>query len=119
MAKIDEKRRHNRFEFQKRVRVFPVLPSKSGNIYEVQKDSFEALSANVSEGGLGLETPKPLDPNFLLKVNFEVKDHQTVEVFGKVIWSQPNHCGIRFMYADGSLRRGIKSLAQGKTAAGR
>ncbi len=115
----DEKRRHGRFDFQKRVQVFPVLPSKSGNIYEVQKDSFEARSSDVSEGGLGLETPKPLNPDFLLKVNFEVQDRQTVEVYGKVVWSEPNHCGIRFMYTDTSLRRGIKSLAQGKTAASR
>ena len=119
MKKMNDKRRHDRFEFQKRIHVFPVLPSKSGNIYEVQKDSFEAHSSNLSEGGLGLETAKPLNPDFLLKVNFELQSDQAMEVYGKVVWSRQNHCGIRFMYTDASLRRGIKFLAQEKTAAGR
>lgn len=114
MNKVDEKRRHDRYEFQKTVRVYPVLPSQSGNIYEVQKESFEARTSDLSEGGLGLETRKPLDPHFLLKMNFEVENSQAVEVYGKVIWSTPNRCGVRFMYADSSLRRSIRSIPQKK-----
>jgi hypothetical protein len=111
MKMVEEKRRYNRFGFQKSVQVYPVLPSISGNIFEVQKESIEARASNVSEGGLALETSRPLNPDNLVKMNFEVADHQPVEVYGKIIWSRSNRCGVRFMYLDASLRKGVRSLA--------
>lgn len=111
MSKTSEKRIYNRIDFQKPVRIFPVLPSKSGNIYEVQKDSFEAQASDVSEGGLGLKVTKPLSPEFLVKMNFELTENQPVEVYGKIIWSQSNRCGIRFMHTDASLRKSLRALA--------
>lgn len=110
MTSTNEKRRHNRVEFQKRVRIFPVLPSKSGNIYEVQTESFEARASDVSEGGVGLEMSRSLNPDFLVKMNFEVQNNQPVEVYGKIVWSQSNRCGVRFMHMDSSLRKGLRSL---------
>ncbi|HUO58408.1 MAG TPA: PilZ domain-containing protein [bacterium] len=109
-----EKRKHNRFEFQKPVRVFPVLPSKSGNIYEVQTESFEVQARDISEGGLRLQSQQELNPQFLVKLNFEISKDQPVEVFGKIMWSQERHHGIRFMLVDQEMRKGIKSLARKK-----
>lgn len=111
MSKTAEKRVYNRIDFQKPVRVFPVLPSKSGNIYEVQKDSFEAQASDVSEGGLGLKVSKPMSPEFLVKMNFELADNQPVEIYGKIVWSQSNRCGIRFMHTDMAIRKTLRSLS--------
>jgi hypothetical protein len=112
MQNAAEKRKHNRFDFQKTVKVFPVLPSKSGNIFEVQKDPFELRASDISEGGLKLETPKSLAGQFLFKLNFEVASEQNVEVYGKVMWSGDKHCGVRFMLTDPLLRKGIRSMAK-------
>ena len=109
-----EKRKHHRVEFRQPVRVFPVLPSKSGNIYEVQTESFEVQAHDISEGGLRLQTHQDLNPQFLVKLNFEILKDQPVEVFGKIMWSQEKHHGIRFMLVDQEMRRDIKSLARKK-----
>ena len=114
MTAMEEKRRFNRFDFQNVIHVFPVLPSKSGNIFEVQKESFEASASNISEGGLKFETKKELSPNFLLKLNFELTHDQPLEVYGKVIWSKDNRFGIRFMYTDQTLRQAVRSIARGR-----
>jgi hypothetical protein len=111
MNDIVERRRHDRFEFPQPVQIFPVLPSKSGNIYEVQNHSIEFKARDISEGGLRIEVDRPFDSNFLIKLNFEVLKDQPVEVYGKIIWSENNHCGIRFMLADEVLRKGIGALA--------
>ena len=111
MKAANDKRQFNRFEFQKPIRVFPVLPSKSGNIYEVQKESFEVRASDVSEGGVGFATNHPMNPDFLVKMNFEVGEDQPVEVYGKIVWSQSNRCGVRFMHMDSSLRKIVRSLS--------
>ncbi len=112
MIKSSDKRRFNRFAFQKSIHVFPVLPSKSGNIYEVQKSSIEVKASDISEGGLRLEFHPGLDPKFLLKLNFEVEKDERIEVYGKIIWSEKNHLGVRFMVTDSILRKGIRSIAK-------
>ncbi|SRR5579871_1073963 len=111
MNAANEKRKFNRFEFQKPIRVFPVLPSKSGNIYEVQKESFEVRASDVSEGGVGFETNRNMNPDWLLKMNFEVEANEPVEVYGKIVWSRSNRCGVRFMHMDSSLRKIVRSLS--------
>jgi|SRR5581483_5372893 len=112
MNESSDKRKFSRYGFQKQVKVFPVLPSKSGNIYEVQKNPLEVRSANISEGGVRLETDQALDPAFLLKLNFELEKDQLIEVYGQVIWSSKNQCGVRFMLTDSVLRKGIRAIAQ-------
>ncbi len=106
-----EKRKHGRVEFQKSVQVFPVIPSRSGHIFEVQEKPVPAWANDISEGGLRLETSQAYDPNFLLKLNFEVEEDKAVEVFGKVIWTRDHHCGVRFMLVDQDMRKGIRALS--------
>ena len=107
---VSEKRRFRRYDFKKTVKVFPVVPSISGNIYEVHTQSMEMLSRDISEGGLKLEASGKIESDSLLKLNFEVVDNQPVEIYGKVIWTQDNHLGIRFMMPDPVLRKGIRSM---------
>lgn len=109
-----EKRKFDRYEFQEKVRVFPVLPSRSGNIYEVQEKAVEFRALDISEGGLRLETDQELDPRSLLKLSFEVAKDRPVEVFGKIMWSQERHHGIRFMLADQEMKKGIRAIGKKK-----
>lgn len=111
MKAANEKRRFNRVEFQKPIHIFPVLPSKSGNIYEVQKESFEVRGFDVSEGGVGFETTRSLNPDFLVKMNFEVTENHPAEVYGKIVWARSNRCGVRFMHMDSSMRKIVRSLS--------
>src|SRR5580704_13023884 len=112
MNNSSEKRRFNRFDFQKSVQVYPVLPLKSGNIYEVQKNSIEVKASDISEGGLRLETSQGLDPKFLLKLNFEVQKDERIEVYAKIMWAEKTHCGVRFMLTDSILRKSIRAIAK-------
>jgi hypothetical protein len=107
-----EKRRFDRFDFQKSAQVFPVLPSKSGNIYEVQKDPIEAWVNDISEGGVRLEVVHSFASDALLKLNFELEKNKTVETYGKIVWSHDNHSGIHFMMADHRLRKDIKAIGR-------
>jgi hypothetical protein len=106
-----EKRQHTRFDFQMPVKVFPVRSSKSGNIYEVQSNFHEFQARDISEGGLCLQTGQDFDSSQMLKMNFEVEKDRPVEVFGKVMWSNSKHLGVRFMMTNQEIRKGIKTLA--------
>lgn len=112
-AKV-EKRKFDRYAFLKPVQVFPVLPSKSGNIYEVQNKPVEVQIRDISEGGLRLEGDREFDPQFLLKLSFEVAEERPVEVFGKIIWSSEGYHGVRFMLADQEMKKGIRAIGRKK-----
>lgn len=112
MNPVTEKRQHPRVDFQKPVKVFPVLPSKSGNIYEVQTRPVEFQAYNISEDGLGLEADGDLGDEVILKINFEVERDRPVIVFGKIIWSHERHFGVRFLMVDQEMRKSIKALAK-------
>ncbi len=116
MNYIEEKRKFNRVEFQKTVKVFPVVPSRSGNIFEVQKKPIEAWVNDISEGGLRFEAADSFDPNFLLKLSLEIEEEKSVEVYGKIIWSRDSHCGVRFMLVDQELRKGIHAISKKKNS---
>ncbi len=112
MVEMKENREYSRVSFQKVVRVFPVLPSKSGNIYEVQKNSTWVQADNISEGGLLLGTEQFSKSALILKLNFEVEKDVMVEVYGKIIWVEGGRSGVRFLFADNNLRKAIRVLAR-------
>ena len=112
MKQTIEKRQHPRFDFRETVKVFPVVPSKSGHIYEVQNKSVEFEACDISEGGLGLKAGHEFDGEIVLKMNFEVEKNQPVVVFGKVVWSEEKHLGVRFLMIDPEMRKSIRTLAK-------
>ena len=114
MPRVAEKREFNRFEFQKPVQVFPVLPSKSGNILEVDNRSLKGKVQNISEGGLRLAAPEGFPANSILKLNFEVEKDRAVEVYGKIMWSEKKTCGVRFVLTDPKIRQGIRAIGKKK-----
>jgi len=117
MGLAAEKREFDRFEFQRSVLVYPVSPSKSGHILEVESQSLKAKVDNISEGGLKLVAPKRFPENSILKLNFKVEKDRSVEVYGKIMWSEKKNCGVRFVLADPQVRQGIRAIGQKKKVA--
>lgn len=111
-----EKRQFNRYEFQKWVQIFPVLPSGTGSVWEVQPTHVGAWANNISEGGLQIESVHPFDAQFPLKLNIEFEKGRIIEAYGKLVWSHDNHCGIQFMWLDQRLRNGIQTFAGKKNS---
>ena len=114
MPPLAEKRKFDRFQFQKSVQIFPVLPSKSGHIYEVQHQPIDAWANDISEEGLRLEVSHSFGSDSLLKLHFEFEKDKTVEAFGKIVWSHDSHSGIQLMLMDRHLRNGIKAIGKKK-----
>ena len=111
MAQQIEKRRHNRHETTKPVRVFPVLPSKSGYTYEVQNHHLAAQTIDISEGGAGLEiSTRSLNPQSILKLNFETPSGESIEVYAKIIWSEKSRCGVRFIMSDRAVLKAVREI---------
>ena len=115
MSNVGDKRRFNRFEFPKTVQAFPVLPSRSGNIYEVQPRALEARVHDISEGGLRLVTPMDFPKDSILKLHLEVKRNHKVVIFGKVVWLRRNYCGVSYLLLDQVVREGLTALARKKS----
>lgn len=112
MAEMKEKREHSRLPFRKLVQVFSVLPSQSGYIYEVQKESQSVKAQNISEGGLLLETEKFPRSTPVLKLHFEIAQDEPLEAYGKVVWNEDGRCGIRFLFVDSKLRKAVVTMAK-------
>jgi hypothetical protein len=111
MTEAPEKRRHLRVEFNEAVRVQPVLPSGADRVLEVQEATFHARALDLSEGGLRLEMGEAPRPDFLLKLGFEIADHP-LEVYGRIVWTEGNRCGVRFMISDPVIQAGVKALSE-------
>ncbi len=110
MKKIFERRKFDRIEFQKPVRVFAVNISKSGHIWEVSRNSIEVWANNISEGGLRLESIQLFDVNLTLKFYFEFEENMGAEEYGRIAWSYDHHCGVHFLEVDQNLRAGIRAM---------
>lgn len=55
--------------------------------------------ADISEAGIGVETPRPLAPMTL--VSLRINDAgEEIDVLGRVMWTAPNRMGVRFEQAD-------------------
>ena len=112
MAAVSEKRRRERFEVKKPVRVFTVVPSKSGNIFEVDAKHQPGIAHNISESGLKLEVQRPFKSEAILKLNIELEKDQTIEVYAKIVWAKKTHCGVSFVLPDEWAIKAIQDLAK-------
>jgi len=111
MNKISEKREFKRFKFRRLLKVSAVVPSKSGNIFEVHPQAFEIFSHDISEGGLRIDNLKQLNPNAIFKVNVELAKNNVVETFGKVSWTDRYQCGINFFMSGQDFKKSVRQLA--------
>ncbi len=113
MANSIDQRRHSRHKTKKNLQIFPVLPSKSGNIYEVQNKPLPASTVDISEGGAGLEiSARSLTPQSLLKLTFKTPFHEEIEVYAKIIWSDKSRMGVHFILSDQAVLKAIKEIKE-------
>lgn len=106
-----EKRRHGRQEALKPVRVLPIVPSKSGNVFEVLDRPVEGQTIDISETGAGLKiSTRGLQPQSLLKLFFETPDGDSFEVYAKIIWSERTRCGVRFVLSDQAVLKAVREI---------
>jgi hypothetical protein len=111
MNKVTEKRESKRFKFRKLLRVSAVIPSKSGNIFEVHPHSFEIFSHDISEGGLRIDNMKQISANGLFKVQVELAKNNVIETFGKVTWIDRYQCGLNFLMSGQDFKKSVRQLA--------
>jgi hypothetical protein len=93
----EERRKQPRVPFSEQVQIYPVTESKSGNIFEVQKDFLTVKAFDLSEGGIRLELGVPDPPAPILKLNFQIQKDRSVTVYGKLAWSSGKFAGCRFI----------------------
>ena len=106
-----EKRRHHRQEAHKPVRVLPIVPSKSGNVFEVLDRPVEGRTIDISETGAGLKiSTRGLQPQSLLKLFFETPEGDAFEVYAKIIWSERTRCGVRFVLSDQAVLKAVREI---------
>jgi hypothetical protein len=110
MSPSEEKRSVPRFEFQKKVRLFPVRPSKSGHILEIQDTPLDSWANDISAAGLGLVGVRAFAPHTLVKMDIEGLDHKIVDAYGTIVWAYDNHAGVRFVLKDHRLSQKIEAI---------
>ena len=116
MASHLEKRRHIRQETFKSIRVLPIVPSKSGNIYEVQDRPVAGKAVDISVTGAGLKiSTRGLEPQSLLKLIFETPEGDDFEVYAKIIWSERTRCGVRFVMSDQAVLKAVQEISRGSS----
>jgi hypothetical protein len=116
MASKLEKRLHSRQEALKPIRVLPIVPSKMGNIYEIQDRPVSGETIDISETGAGLKiSTRSLQPQSLLKLIFESEEGDDFEVYAKIIWSERSRCGVRFVLSDQAVLKAVQAISTGRS----
>lgn len=103
----DDKRQAERVGFTAEVAAYPVVASKSGNIYEVLSEPRSIPAVDISQGGIRLATKQPLDYHSVLKLKIEIQKKRPVDVFARVMWSNQHHSGLKFIVVHEEARRHI------------
>jgi len=109
---VQEKRRLQRYEFQKNVRLYPVQSSRSGHILEVQDKPVDSWANDISPNGMRLEGDHAFEPNALVKMDFEIEGERKVEAFGKIVWTFDHHAGVSFILRDNRTLERIKAFCR-------
>lgn len=106
-----ERRQRPRIPFVGTVSFHHVLPSKSGHIYEVRDPAVQAKAYDINEDGLCLSLSPALEPQAILKLNFEIRE-KTVDVYARVVWTNRDRCGLRFIVLDRVCNRAIREFIE-------
>ena len=66
---------------------------------------------DLSEGGIGVATKRPIPPMTLVPVRLELPtEKQPVEVLGRVMWATDTAMGIRFEQTNAALTDSVERL---------
>ena len=75
MEDLNEKRQHPRTEIR-----WPIKIDKGGKIIEGE-------TRNVAVDGISISCDEPLRLDDVVNISIEPQDQQSIEVYGKVVWS--------------------------------
>jgi hypothetical protein len=101
----EDKRRFPRVDFTSSLDVYPVIPSKSGFIFEVAPRHESMKAKDISQSGIRLATPQPIAYRSILKLRMELRKKQPVELFARVIWSENGQSGLKFIVLHEEAKR--------------
>ncbi len=91
-------------------RAYPRKEVLVGVHYATPDDSFSGWVHNVSEGGVFIETSRPLSLRTDVTLAFTMPESDIpIETKGKVMWTSKNGMGLKFKEVDESTRDKIKS----------
>ena len=102
-----DRREKPRVRFEDPVNIHRVEPSHSGHIFEVKGHPIQVKARDIAENGLCLDLNAPVEPQTILKVNFEVKK-KSVDVYARVVWVDRQRCGLRFIVLDRDCSKAIR-----------
>lgn len=108
----DERRKHTRVPFKESVVVHEVVESKSGNVFEVQGHPMVAKAKDVSEGGIRLEVGNMASDYKILKLQFQMSQNKSLDVYSKMAWVEKGMCGLQFIVADEEIRKVIRNFVE-------
>jgi hypothetical protein len=109
---ISEQRKSPRVDFTEGVLAHPVTPSKSGNIFEVNAQAHSFQAVDISREGIRLNAGRPLPPQSILKLNFELLKRKPLDVFARVVWSRGDQAGLKFIVLDENAQKHIHSYTR-------
>ena len=104
---IADKRQTQRVGFTSDVSAFPVVPSKSGNIFEVYPQQHMYSAVDISRGGIRLSTSTPFPQDTILKLKVEILKKHPLDIFARVVWSNNRHTGLKFIVLHEDVQRHI------------
>jgi hypothetical protein len=108
----EERRKYPRIKFVDRVEIFPVIESKSRNIFEVQNTPITVKAVDLSENGIRLELGTSKPPARILKLNFQINKDKSINVYGKMAWVSGKFLGCTFVAMDKESRQLIRDFVE-------
>ncbi len=97
---LTDKRVHKRCKFERRVEVWHQDSTTSARPKGVHRPEV-CRSRDISQGGIKIETAKPIPLSTVVKLDFQMFEEKPVQVFAKVVWTAERCCGLQFMTFDG------------------
>jgi len=112
LSEMSERRKHRRAVYSHPLRVQTVLPSKIGNVYDVNSQTISAISCDISEGGFGIDLNTVFKAGAILKITFKVgiHDENESEAYVRVVWTRRDKHGLQFLMLEDSTLRKIRGF---------
>jgi hypothetical protein len=104
---IADKRKAERVFYTSEVSAYTVVASKSGNVFEVTSHPQTFPAVDISSGGIRLATSHPFADEAILKLKLELREKQPVDVFARVVWSNHQNTGLKFIILHEEAQRDI------------
>jgi hypothetical protein len=108
----NDRREHTRTQFNGLITLYPVRPSKSGHILELEPDQIMAQAQDISESGIRFEVDDSDFSNDILKISFYIQNLKLVDVYAQLAWKDNKVCGLQFKFLDNLSRGYIRDYVE-------